>query len=82
MKNDQKVSPIGKPSISISQGWINAEHGETTFLIGDNKVKFDLHQRIPLTDREKKMCMKIESLLPLFIEHARIIFQEDTLERF
>ena len=26
-------------------------------------MKFDLHQSIPLTDEERWMCMKIESLL-------------------
>ena len=82
MEEDRKFSSIGRPSIAASQVWIDAKHGEMTFLIDKEKVKFDLHQTMPLTDEERRMCMRIESSLPPFVEHAPILFQEDTLQRF
>ena len=82
MEEDQQVSSIGRPSITTSQVWIDAKHGEMTLLVGKEKVKFDLHQNMPLTDEERQMCMRIESSLPPFVEHTPILFQEDTLERF
>ena len=53
-----------------------------TLLVGKEKIKFNLHQNMPLTNEERKLCMRIESSLPSFVEHAPILFQEDTLERF
>ena len=53
-----------------------------TLLVGKEKVKFDLHQNMPLSDNERHMYKRIESLRPPFVEHAPILFQENTLERF
>ena len=61
---------------------IDAEHGEMTFLVGEKKVKFDLHQSIPLADEVKRMCMRIESLLSPIEEYAPTFIQEETLEGF
>ena len=66
MEEEQQVSSIGRPSNSTSQAWIDVEHEETTLLVGEEKLKFNLHQNIQFTDEEKKCCMRIESsLLPL-----------------
>ena len=46
MEKDQQVSSIGTPSNATSQAWIDVEHGEMTFLVGKEKVKFNLHQNI------------------------------------
>ena len=59
MEEDRKFSSIRRPSIVASQVWVDAKHGEMTFLIGKEKVKFDLHQTMPLTDEERRMCMRI-----------------------
>ena len=53
-----------------------------TLLVGEEKVKFDLHPSIPLTDEEMRACMKIESSFSLIKEHAPMFLQEDTLEGF
>ena len=45
-------------------------------------MKFDLHQSIPLTDKERRACMKIESTFSLMKEQAPTILQVDTLERY
>ena len=82
MEEDRKISSIGRPSIAISQIWTDAKHGEMTLLVGKEKVKFNLHQNMPLTNKERHMCMRIKCSLPPFVEHAPILFQEDTSERF
>ena len=66
----RQVSSIERPSIATSQVWIDTKHGEMTLLVGEEKVKFNLHESIPLKDKEKSMCMKIESLLSPIEEHA------------
>ena len=53
MEENQQVSSIGTPSNATSQAWINVEHGEMTLLVGKEKVKFNPHQSIQLTDKEK-----------------------------
>ena len=53
-----------------------------TLLVGKEKVKFDLHQSMPLTDEEKGISMKIENLLSPIEDNAPMLFEEDTLERF
>ena len=70
MENDQQVSFIERPSIATSQVSIDVEHGKTTFLVGKEKVKFDLHQSKPLTDEERRVCMKIESSFSPIKNHA------------
>ena len=60
--------------------WIDVEHGEMTLLVGEEKMKFDLHLSNPLTDEERRVCMKIEISLSLNKEDAPKILQEDTLE--
>ena len=37
---------------------------------------------MPLTDEERQICMRIESLLPRCKEHASIHLQENTIEGF
>ena len=54
MEKDQQVSFVEKPSVSISQMWIDAENGELTLLVGEENMKFDLHQRKPLMDEERR----------------------------
>ena len=73
MDENQKVSFIEKPSFSISQVRIDAEHGEMTLLVGEKKIKFDLHQSIPLTNEERRTCMKIESSFSLMKGQAPMI---------
>ena len=80
MEEDQQFSSIGTPSNATNQAWIDIEHREITLLVGKEKLKFNLHQNIQLTDEEKKCCMRIESsLLPIY-ELAPTIVQEETLE--
>ena len=43
MEEDRQVSFIERPSIATSQVWIDVEHGEMTLLVGEEKLKFDLH---------------------------------------
>ena len=43
MEEDRQVSSIERPSFSIRQVWIDEEHGEMTFLVSEEKMKFDLH---------------------------------------
>ena len=82
MEEDRQVSIIERPSISTSQVWIDTKHGEMTLLVGEEKMKFDLHQSIPLTDEERRACMKIECSFLLIKEDAPKILQEDTLEGY
>ena len=82
MEEVQHVSSIEKPSFATSQVCIDAGHGEMTLLVCEEKVKFDLHQSILLTDEERRVCMKIESSFTPIKEHAPMFLQEDTLECF
>ena len=63
MEEDQQASSIGRPSNATSQAWIDVEHREMTVLVGKEKVKFNLHQSIQLTDKENNCCMRIKSSL-------------------
>ena len=54
MEENRQVSFVEKPSVSTSQVWIDAEYGEMTVLVGEKKMKFDLHQSKPLTDEERR----------------------------
>ena len=82
MEEDRQVSSKERPSIVTSQVWINVKNGEMTLLFGKEKMKFDLHQSIPLMDEERIACMKIESSFSTIKEDAPMIFQEDTLEGY
>ena len=53
-----------------------------TLLVGKEKVKFNLHQSIQLTNEEKLTCMRIENSFLHFEEQAPKILQEDTLEGY
>ena len=68
MDEDRQVLFIEKPSFATSQVCINVELREMTLLVGEEKIKFDLHQSIPLTDEERRACMKIESSFSLMKE--------------
>ena len=61
MEEDQQASSIVISSNATSEAWIDIEHREMTLLVGKEKVKFNLHQNIQLTDEEKNCCMRIES---------------------
>ena len=61
---------------------IDAKHGEMTLLFGEEKMKFDLHQSIPLTDEEKRACMKINNSFLTNKEQSPMILQKDTLEGY
>ena len=69
MEEDRQVSVIERPSIAISQVWIDVEHGEMTLLICKEKMKFDLHQSILLTKEEMRAFIKIESSFSLRRKH-------------
>ena len=62
--------------------WINAQHGEMTLLVGEKKMKLDLHQRTPLSDEERRALKKLESSFLLIKEQAPKILQEETLEGY
>ena len=49
-------------------------------LVGEEKVKFNLHQSKQLTDEERNSCMRIESSLQHFEKQATDVLQEETLE--
>ena len=49
---------------SSSQAWIDINKGKLTLLVGEEKVKFNIHQPLPLTEQERTMCRKFCSLLP------------------
>ena len=53
-----------RPLPSSSQAWIDINKGELTLLVGEEKAKINLNQPLPLTEQERKMCIKICSLLP------------------
>ena len=82
MEEDRQVSFVERPSIATSQVWIDAENGEMTLLVGENKMKFYLHQSKPLTDEEMRTFMKLKSLFSPIKELAPKILQEETLEGY
>ena len=82
MEEDQQFSFIERPSIAKSQVWIDVQHREMTLLVGEEKMKFDLHQRTPLTDEERRAFKKLESSFPLIKEQAPKILQEETLKGY
>ena len=43
MEEDRKISFVERPSIATSQVWIDAETGDMTLLVGEEKMKLDLH---------------------------------------
>ena len=55
---------LRRPLPSSSQAWIDINKGEFTLLVLKEKVKFNLHQPLPLTEQERTMCKKFCSLLP------------------
>ena len=71
-----------RPSIATSQMWIDVEHGEMTLLVSKEKMKFNLHQSIPLTDGQKRTCMRIESSFLPFEEPTPDFLPEDAHEGF
>ena len=79
MEEDRQVSSIERPSIATSQVWIDAEYEEMNLLVGEEKMKFDLHQSIPLMDEERRACMKIQCSFFPIKKHAPIFLQVDTL---
>ena len=79
MEENRHVPSIGRPFVATSQVWIDTKHGEMTLLVGDEKVKFDLHQNLPLTGGEMRMCMSIESLLLPIEKHAPMFLQDKSL---
>ena len=79
-EEDNQASSKGRPSNALSQAWIDTEYGEMTLLVGKEKVKFNLHQSIKLTDEEKNCCMPIKSSLQHFKGQATDFLQEETLE--
>ena len=78
MEENRQVSNVERPSIAISQMWIDTENGEMTLLVGEEKMKFDLRQRKPQTDEEMRACKKLESSFQLIKEQAPVILQHDT----
>ena len=69
---DDQRTPIFWGVIT-SQVWINIENGKMTLPVGEEKTKFDLHQRKPLTDEEMRACKKLESSFSLIKEQAPVI---------
>ena len=80
MEEDRKISFVENPSVSIIQMWIDVENGEMTLLVGEKKMKFDLHKNKPLMDEEMRACKKLESSFSPIEEPTPKILQEDTLE--
>ena len=68
-ENKQAVS-TKRPFNALSRAWIDTVNGEMTLLVGKEKVKFNLHQRIHLTVEEKNFRMQIESSLQHFEKQA------------
>ena len=54
--------------------------GEMTLLVGKEKVRFNLHQSIQLTNEENNCCMRITRSLQHFEGQSPDFFQEETLE--
>ena len=64
IKGDLKnLMILRRPLLSSSQAWIDINKGELTFLVGEEKSKFNLHQSLPLTEQERAMCRKFYNLL-------------------
>ena len=82
MDEDRQVSFIEKHSFATSHVRIDAKHGEMTLLVGEEKMKLNLHQSIPLTDEEMRACKKIESSFSLMKKQAPMILQEDIVEGY
>ena len=80
MEVNQQV--FERPSITKSQVWINAQHGEMKLLVGKEKMKFDLHQDTPITDEQKMTCMRIKSSFLPFEEQTPDFLLEDALEGY
>ena len=59
----KKLKILRRPLLSSSQEWIDINKGELTFLMGEEKAKFNLHQPLHLTEQERAMCIKFCSLL-------------------
>ena len=68
------------PSNATSKIQIDDYSGEITLLVGEEKMKFDLHPSKPLTDEEKRACKKLESSFSPIEKLAPKFLQEDTLE--
>ena len=68
MDEDRQVSFIEKIPFAIIQMWIDDEKGEMTLLVGEEKMKFELHQSKPLTNEERRVCKKLESSFSLIEE--------------
>ena len=79
-EEDKQVVSTKKPSNALSRAWIDTENGEMTLLVGKEKVKFNLHQSIQLTNEERNSFMLIESSLQHFKGQAPDFLQEETLE--
>ena len=45
-------------------------------------MKFDFHQRKPLTDEERRVCKKLESSFSPMEEKSAKILQEETLKGY
>ena len=54
---------LRRPLLSSSEAWIDINKGELTFLVGEEKAKFNIHQPLPLTEQERAMCRKFYSFL-------------------
>ena len=65
-EEDKQVVSTEKPSNALSRAWIDTENGEMTLLVGKEKVKFNLHQSIQLTNEERNSFMRIENSLQHF----------------
>ena len=73
MEEDRQVSFVEKSSFATSQMWIEAKYGEMTLLVGEKKMKFDLHQSKPLTDEERRAFMKLKNSFPLIEEQKTLL---------
>ena len=62
--------------------WIDVENGEMTLLVGEMKLKFDLHKSKPLKDEEIRTFMKLKSSFLPIEEQAPKILQEESLEGY
>ena len=82
MEEDHQVSFLERPSIAKVKCGSIFNMGEMTLLVGKEKMKFDLHQRTPLMDKERRVFKKLESSFPLIKEQAPKILQEKTLEGY
>ena len=74
--------PINSLTFGMEEDRHDAEHGEMTLFVGEEKVKFNLHESIPLMGEERKACIKIKSSFSLITEQAPTILQEETLEGY